>query len=62
MVKPVKIDRCKICGELSKVYKWWTKSTNGKRYNYLKFVHNDGTIHYYNIMKETKIKESSNLR
>ena len=62
MVKPVKIDRCKICGELSKVYKWWTKSTNGKRYNYLKFVHNDGTVHYYNILKETMIKENSNFR
>jgi len=62
MVKPVKIERCKICGELSKVYKWWTKSSSGKKYHYLKFVHNNGITHYYNITKESPLNESINFR
>lgn len=62
MVKPVKIERCKICNEPSKVYKWWTKSSTGKKYNYLKFIHNNGTIHYYNINEESNSNESINFR
>ncbi len=62
MVKPVKIERCKICGELAKVYKWWTISPKGKKYNYLKFVHRNGEIHYYNITRDTLVKENNNFR
>ncbi len=62
MVKPVRMEHCKICGELSKVYKWWTRSAKGKKYYYLKFVHSDGTSHYYNVLKETMIKENINFR
>ncbi len=61
MSRQSKIENCKICGEEAKVYKWWTKNKNGKIYNYLKYYHKDGYVHYYRIAEERNEEKKINL-
>ncbi len=61
MPKSVKIETCKVCGLQAKAYKWWTKSRSGKKYSYIKYVHDNGQVHYVNL-KNTPDKENINFR
>lgn len=62
MSRKAKFENCKICGEKAKIYNWWTEDNKGQKYRYLKYIHNDGKIHYYRVKPSEQAIDRTNFQ
>ncbi|MCL5789712.1 MAG: winged helix-turn-helix domain-containing protein [Candidatus Thermoplasmatota archaeon] len=58
MGRRVFLDICRKCGGQARRVKYVSRS-KGKTYHYLKFIHNNGTVHYWRVGQDENSRASS---
>ncbi len=58
MGRRVFLDICRKCGGQARRVKYVSRS-KGKTYHYLKFIHNNGTVHYWRVGQDENTRVSS---